>query len=246
MRQALDGGRAKLNVQRLLAFLAALATIGGAVSVVVGSVRSGLGLVRGLPWGRRRRLAKQLALLRTGQTLNAFERRLGPPEALVRDSAGRKFVFEHRVAAVVALVDDDDVVTAYAVSMRDKRFRPTIRLNARGSVPHLVVRLGVTTFFEFGEPDEIEGWLGAQSYEYRERHYIGRPGGYHHFFVCHDFGSPVGTPAELITLLHEGPVRESDPTHALADPSLSKARSATPITRYGVTSPFDSTGWMQL
>lgn len=236
-----------MNAEQVLSVVGVIATAGGGVSVVVSGVRSGVGLMGLLPWGRRRRLARRLRQLRVGQTLEAFQRRLGPHESMIRDAAGKRFIFEQPEAAVVALTDDDEVVVAYSVAARKKSFRPLIRLNHRKCVPHLAVRLGRTTFAAFETPDAVTGYLGARNYSYRERVYIGAPGNYHHYFVCHDNGSPIPVPSSLVKVLDQAIEDVADQygsiDEALNDELFRRARAETVITRYGVTAQYDPEGW---
>lgn len=223
----------------------------GLISVAAAALRG-----RVLRWWRRRPsvrhpdLTRRLGHLRVGQTLEAFTAHLGErPEFSGRDGAGLHYVFHlGSEASVVAYVNADRNVTRFAVSVTSPEFHPTISLNSPQARPSLAVCLGVTTFAELGDPTALDGSLGASYYDYRELHYLGKPGDYLDFVVSHDVYSPVGSPSELIDALHEVEFCEADRSRfgdhpALLQTPMAAARRATPITRYEVFLSLGDDGW---
>jgi hypothetical protein len=165
---------------------------------------------------------------------------------MLSDGAGRHFIFPNRNADVVATVDDNDTVTAYAVTLNASGFHPLIKFNHPKSVPHVRVRLGVSTFATLGTPDEVSGGLGISAWNYRELHSAGRPAGFRYYvFGSHEL-SGIADPVELLAVLRgylPGVLNVRRGDERLCDPSYTEARSRTVVTRYAVTSPFDPSGW---
>jgi hypothetical protein len=230
---------------QVLAAGTAIVTIGGAIALIAGGIRTGLGWLGLSPWSRRRRLAAALRTLGMGQTLHTVTRALGdPPVRRVRDAGGLQHTLHCGSVDVVLRTDDDDAVTAYTVIARDLRFHPRINLTPHSGNP-LIVELGVTTFADLGTPDAVSGYLGASTIDYRELHYHGRPGDYHFYVVATDHPS---TPS-LIDMLHTVEFTPDDRTYTRCTPSLGEppvqaARRATAITRYGVIGLLDNADWL--
>lgn len=61
------------------------------------------------------------------------------------------------------------------------KFRPQFRLG--GQWPRLDVTVRETRLEELGDPTEIDAYVGAQTAQYVEEHYYGRPGGYRYYQV---------------------------------------------------------------
>lgn len=193
---------ADVNTAGGLEFLADVATIvGGVVAAAV--ILGTLWTLGGRWFGRRRDHYRRLRRLGVNAQLDFFTSVLGQPPAIRRSvtatvrvlaSDGDDLVDEERTFQeciyvdptyfVDALIDSDESVMAFAVTTRSKRFHPTLASAPKGSVPRLVVKLGVTRFSDLPiTPDRLIASVGARRLWYGEIYYLGNPGHYLSF-VC--------------------------------------------------------------
>jgi hypothetical protein len=117
---------------------------------------------------------------------------------------------------VQALVDEDETILAFSVTLRSRRFRPRFamppgvtwrqrsRLRKRlgvlpGDVPIFDIRLGSSKFAALPQPRTVYGFQGVHNYGYVETHWFGNPGAYQHYALAsNDAGAPAWQHMDLL------------------------------------------------
>jgi hypothetical protein len=146
--------------------------------------------------GSRRALARQLYQLAAGTTIRWVEERLGTP-AFTREFQAlpgvREMVYYTRHAWVQILVDTDDAVVRFSITVTDRR----LRFQIRDLTNHqLTARLGHSRFADAGTQLEPQGQslrIGAHNHEYAEAYWFGNPGNYQWYVLSHNDAVGVGT-----------------------------------------------------
>src|SRR5487761_1839096 len=105
----------------------------------------------------------------------------------------REMVYYTRHAWVQVLVDTDDAVVRFSITVTDRRFRFQIRDLTNHQ---LTATLGHTTFADAGTQLEPQGQslrIGAHNREYAEAYWFGNPGNYQWYVLSHNDAVGVGT-----------------------------------------------------
>lgn len=167
--------------------------------------------------GSRRDLSGRLTELATGVTTRWVEARLGVP-VFVRSfprevtsstelDARKELIYRTRHAWVQVLVNDDDAVVRFSITVTDPKFHfPTKDL----TLGNLDLRLGDAYFHDIRSEISPQGRslsIGARRFEYAEAYYFGNPGNYQHFVVSYN-DAGVGTfhtpPLDVARTFQEG------------------------------------------
>lgn len=99
--------------------------------------------------------------LRPGVDITHFESRLGRSTYKTAEGPFVEHIFVRDSCYVQAITDSNDRVLFFAVTVRNAEFRPrfeTLGVDNGFTAP---VQLGVTRFYEWGRPDQLNGWFGA-------------------------------------------------------------------------------------
>jgi hypothetical protein len=115
----------------------------------------------------------------------------------------REFLYRTKHAWLQVIVDENDAVARFSVTVTDRRFKFSV---SRLTLGHLSVRLGHSRFSDI---DVWEGslWgrslrIGAHNHEYAEAYYFGYPGFYQHFVLS---ANEEGTGAFGHSIQRDGP-----------------------------------------
>lgn len=143
------------------------------------------------PFGRRRLLYRDLAMLATGLQADEVTTILGKPRFKNEKQSYRELTYEKRDCFVQVITDTSDTILLYAVTARNSKFHaPTWVTRARWS-PRPVPedsRLGRFGFDEIASledpPNGIMGWCGANRWRYIESYWYGRPGNFQKFILA--------------------------------------------------------------
>jgi hypothetical protein len=145
--------------------------------------------------GSRRDLARRLNQLAPGVTTRYVEERFGAPAftrafvlpaAVANEFASypvRELVYRERHAWLQTLVDDQDAVIRFSITVTDPRFRFQIRDLTFG---HISAKLGRSHFADLPASDIHWGRalrIGAHNHEYAEADYFGNPANYEYFVL---------------------------------------------------------------
>jgi hypothetical protein len=123
-------------------------------------------------------------------------------EAPARLGPVREFLFRETHAWVQVVVDQDDAVVRFSITVTDPRFRFQIRELTRGQ---LAARLGHSHFSDTQTPWPAEGRnlrIGAHNHEYAEAYYAGYPGFYQRFVIS---SNEVGAGQFGYSIIQQGP-----------------------------------------
>ena len=155
-------------------------------------------------------------------------------------------VYYTRHAWVQVLVDTDDAVVRFSITVTDRRFRFQIRDLTNHQ---LTATLGHTTFADAGTQLEPQGQslrIGAHNREYAEAYWFGNPGNYQWYVLSHNDAVGVGTftwsvsghgmPSFQIGVLEsqDGTLRHPAPT----PDDLAAFRAKTTINTFTVLGPW--------
>jgi len=95
----------------------------------------------------------------------------------------RELVYREKHAWLQTVVDQNDAVLRFSITVTDPRFRFQIRDLTFG---HLSVKLGRSRFADLETWNTPEGRslrIGAHNHEYAECYYFGNPGNYQHYVL---------------------------------------------------------------
>jgi hypothetical protein len=98
-------------------------------------------------------------------------------------------VYREKHAWVQVLVDQNDAVARFSITVTDPKFKFSIRDLTWG---HLAVRLGHSRFADVLPGLPLDGRslrIGAHNHEYAEAYWFGNPGDYS-FIAFSDFSAP--------------------------------------------------------
>lgn len=215
---------------------------------VVPAVRA-IRLARHLPPIRRLLVTRGLRRLKVGNTLAAFCRVLGEPESS-RKEGGRvrhRFVTRDLAAALITAAPDDPTVLVYTITVTNRRFRPRLNLTPRSGKP-LIIRLSSTTVAEAadmmgGGLDAMQAELGANTWAYQERHYLGRPGDYQYVALA---AGELRMTDSLVRFLQSQSTVEATAQQLAQDSLWAEARRLSVIEGYTIYETFplvDEVGW---
>jgi hypothetical protein len=127
----------------------------------------------------------------------------------------RELVYREKHAWLQVLVDDDDAVIRFSITVTDPRFRFSAQELTWG---HLPVRLGHSRFSDVRKSLPVSGRslrIGAHNHEYAEAYWFGNPGNYQHYVIS---SNEIGTGQFGFSILREGPSWHRSGTLALEDP----------------------------
>ncbi|MFP5319540.1 MAG: ETEC_3214 domain-containing protein [Acidimicrobiia bacterium] len=208
--------------------------------VVVGTLRAFGARLWLRTFGRYRHAIQKVVKLAANYQVDFFSSILGPPA--MKTTARRippltEWIWVDPLFFVQAVTDNEGTIVRWAVTSRDKRFRPTFVVP--GTPP---ITLNETPFsgVDDNAVHEVEGWLAAHQGFYGERLYFGYPGSYQTFFLAisptgyseHVFtrqvGSMLSTPGNSLN--------SAAVTAALSDPDVRKFRAVAPPNTYGEAS----------
>jgi hypothetical protein len=180
------------SAREIFGLAAAIVAVGGTAITIY---RAMAGLYR-QSIGSRRALARKLYQLAAGTTIRWVEERLGTPTFTREFQAlpgTREMVYYMRHAWVQVLVDTDDAVVRFSITVTD----PGFRFQVRDLTNHqLTARLGHTRFADAGTNLEPQGQslrIGAHNHEFAEAYWFGNPGNYQWYVVSHNDAVGVGT-----------------------------------------------------
>lgn len=158
-----------MKTNRVLVVLALFAGVTGSIATIEHNVRRSIEWTQGrLNW--RSYATDRIAELRANVTIDDFESRLGRPRIITRlSSAGTtstsftQRIYQQRGYWVQAVVDNDDTVRNFAVTVCDPKLHPTWK-NKNSSGESYKIQLGVTKMtapakfeeLQFGIYDSIE------------------------------------------------------------------------------------------
>jgi hypothetical protein len=179
--------------------------------------------------GSRRDLARRLNQLGCGVTVNWIQDRFGTP-AFIRslpsrlpEQTMRELIYRERHAWMQVLLDPDNAVARFSITVTDPRFRFRTRVLTTDT---LDVKLGHSTFASISTQVPAKGRslrIGAHNREYAEAYWFGNPGNYHWYALSHN---EMGTGAFDHTIpgwsLRQGVLRDSDILHYAEIPPADK------------------------
>jgi hypothetical protein len=102
----------------------------------------------------------------------------------------RELVYREKHAWVQVLVDDDDAVARFSVTVTDPKFKFSIRDLTWG---HIAIRLGHSRFADVQRGPSLDGRslrIGAHNHEYAEAYWFGNPGNYQYYVIS---SNEIGT-----------------------------------------------------
>lgn len=183
------------------------------------------------------RMLQDIALAVAGTSATAGNSQPATGRALARGGAPRggqsfrELVYRQKHAWVQVLIDENDVVIRFSITVTDPRFKFTVKNLTWG---HLAVRLGHSRFADVGEGLPASGRslrIGAHNHEYAEAYWFGNPGNYQHYVIS---SNEIGTGEFGFSILREGPSWLHSGTLALDDPLPAGRRSTLmPLTGPG-------------
>ena len=134
--------------------------------------------------------------------------------------AGRSFrelVYREKHAWVQALIDENDAVARFSITVTDPKFKFSIRDLTWG---HLAARLGHSRFADVQPglfPDGCSLRIGAHNHEYAEAYWFGNPGNYQHYVIS---SNEISTGEFDFSIQLQGPSRHCAGTLAVDNPLL--------------------------
>lgn len=227
-----------------------LDNLGTAASVVaVGGAVLGLYRVATQVYGRtigsRRDLTRRLNQLAAGVTVRYVEERFGTPAFTGAFAAAplppgqspsgsrpvRELVYRERHAWVQVLVDENDAVARFSITVTDPRlgFR-TRDLTFRG----LDVRLGQSRFSDLRtwvSPDGRSLRIGAHNHEYAESYWFGNPGNYQRYVIS---ANEIGSGGFGFSIERHGPSFVRSGVLEIGDPHPRDGRDFDPDAAYAL------------
>jgi hypothetical protein len=166
----------------------------------------------------------------SGATMDTADAREGTPRG---GQPFRELVYREKHAWIQVLVDDNDAVVRFSITVTDPRFKFSVRDLTWG---HLAVRLGHSRFSEVRDellPDGRSLRIGAHNHEYAEAYWFGNPGNYQHYVIS---SNEIGAGEFGYSILQEGPSRHHSGTLAHDNPPSASQRpfdsSATYASRF--------------
>lgn len=220
----------------ILAILTVLALIGGALGLVFQGAQLTTALSRlwaRRPGSRRRKLAEALTLVEPGDTLTHIERTVGKSaRGGFRSGDELSQTIELSDCRLSVTTDSDGLAQRIRVEVTRGASLPPVTLTPNAGSP-LIVALGRSRFAALdSRPCAIWWSLSASAADYRELHYLGRPGDYRHFIFIAEMSD------ELVSLVHArpsptgaNPFAELDLT-VLEDEYVQAARGSTAVRAY--------------
>lgn len=187
----------------ILAILTVLALVGGALGLAFQGAQLTTALTRlwaRRPGSRRRKLAEALMLVEPGDTLTHIERTVGhSARGGFRSGDELSKTIDLSDCRLTVTTDSDGLAQRIRVEVTRGASLPPVVLTPNAGSP-LVVSLGRSHFATLdSRPCAIWWSLGASAVDYRELHYLGRPGGYRHFVFIAEMSD------ELVSLVHARP-----------------------------------------
>jgi hypothetical protein len=140
---------------------------------------------------------------------NGGEREAGPRHSF------RELVYREKHAWVQVLVDDDDAVARFSITVTDPKFKFPVRDLTCG---RLAIRLGHSRFADVQPGLPLDGrslWIGAHNHEYAEAYWFGNPGNYQHYAIS---SNEIGTGEFGFSVEQQGPSRHRAGTLASDSP----------------------------
>lgn len=142
----------------------------------------------------------------------------------------RELVYREKHAWVQVLVDENDAVARFSITVTDPKFKFPIRDLTWG---HLPVRLGHSRFadVQLGPSLPLDGRslrIGAHNHEYAESYWFGNPGNYQHYVIS---SNDIGTGEFGYSILREGLSQHRSGTLA-SDNSLPAQSAFDPDASY--------------
>jgi hypothetical protein len=111
----------------------------------------------------------------------------GPPDGQVPERQIRELIFRERHAWVQILVDENDAVLRFSITVTDPKFAFSVELL---TWDNLRIRLGKNTFADVDaggfNPEGRSMRVGAHNYEYAESYWFGNPGQYQRYVISHN------------------------------------------------------------
>lgn len=156
--------------------------------------------------GRRRTQARKLRRLACGVRSEYIEEDLGSaalldswPAGEEHPSARQRRTYVLPDVIVQLHCDADDVVEAFFVSTRHKRFAPKLEVPWGGDHKNKeIVKLGRTRYAKVAIETVqcASAWAGARHWGYHEVHYMGNPGFYQSYVLASNDMTQIGWPKE--------------------------------------------------
>lgn len=175
--------------------------LGVAVAVCAGVLTAtGFAALAARMWrrslGRFHHARTKVRSLAAGCTADYFTAVLGPPTTrrTVGDADGLvEQLWLDPLFHVQGIINEDDTVVRWAVTLRHHRLRLEFQLPPSGE-PNATVILGRTAFaaVDVTSVNNIEAFLGARRWHYVERIYFGNPGRYQPFWLATNDSVIVG------------------------------------------------------
>lgn len=142
----------------------------------------------------------------------------------------KEYVYVNNLFYVQALTDKNNKVLVYSVTTRKKDFNPIF------NTPDNSIRiiLGKTKFSEISDgPEKKYGWVGAHTFSYIEKYYLGNPGNYaDYYFSINDAGYTEFGEFDQLTLLNPEFIDLPENFE-----KIKKFRGSSVINTYSVTQP---------
>lgn len=202
----------------------------------------------------RRRPLRELALIladastpaRDSAAMGTADAREGTPRGR---QPFRELVYREKHAWIQILVDDNDAVVRFSITVTDPRFKFSVRDLTWG---HLAVRLGHSCFsdVQLGPGLPLDGRslrIGTHNHEYAEAYWFGNPGNYQHYVISSneigtgEFGYSIqqdGPSWHRSGLLaHDNPSSADQSTFDSNAPYASRFRSQTTINTLTILGP---------
>jgi hypothetical protein len=114
----------------------------------------------------------------------------------------RELVYREKHAWVQVLVDENDAVVRFSITVTDLKFKFSARELTCGALP---VRLGSSRFSDVSaalSPDGRSLRIGAHNHEYAESYWFGNPGNYQRYVLS---SNEIGAGEFGYSILREGP-----------------------------------------
>jgi hypothetical protein len=102
----------------------------------------------------------------------------------------RELVYREKHAWIQVLVDDDDAVARFSITVTDPKFKFSVWDLTCG---HIAIKLGHSRFADVQPGLPLDGRsirIGAHNHEYAEAYWFGNPGNYQHYVIS---SNEIGT-----------------------------------------------------
>lgn len=196
--------------------------------------------------GIKNRYLNDINKLSAGVNIGYFKDILGNP-AFIDESENKEqweYVFVRDLFYTQVITDNNGAVLSYAITTRNKKFNPFIKLFDSSDTNKIV--LGESKFSEIkDEPKKIYAGCGARRFHYIEEYYLGNSGNYQYYiFSINDAGFVQVENEIFFCKLDYSPKEENNKkgldTLNLKDDEVGNFRKNEILNTFAVTAPFIS------